>query len=282
MEELSIIIVTRDRHKQLESALISCSHIVKLKKEIIVIDQLDDIEVKMICSRYESKYFFCNTNSLSVARNFGLNQSSGEYVMFLDDDAVLSPKGVEFLNKKLKYFRDVVICANIKCLENSKFNFIKGHAKIKTGILRSSQITKMLSCGMLMPRTSVNKTCFDERFGVGSQFGAGEETDLLIRMSKRHEIVFIKEWEVLHPCNHLNLTYLLLFKKFFSYGQGIGALIAKHNNYYTFSEKFYYALGQTYPLIIGLLTLRFKISLKAIAIILGRLIGFIQFKKSKL
>jgi len=53
------------------------------------------------------KYFLINNSGVSNARNYGLNQSIGKYLIFLDSDDILTPdflqKRVEFLESNLEF-----------------------------------------------------------------------------------------------------------------------------------------------------------------------------------
>ena len=123
MKDLSILIVTRNRVKELRVALQSCLFLTGLRAEVIVIDQMGHEDVKQVCDLYNAKYYHVDTNSLSVARNYGISISAGSWLLFLDDDAQLSSLGAAFLKSRLLTYDEQVICANVKCVEDERRNF---------------------------------------------------------------------------------------------------------------------------------------------------------------
>ena len=73
---------------------------------------------------------------------------------------------------------------------------------------------------------------FDEEFGVGSEWGASEETDLLVRiLNSNYSVEYYPSLTVFHPmANFDGMSYKDIYKKTFAYGQGRGALIRKHKS----------------------------------------------------
>lgn len=275
--DVSIIIVTRNRPKLLGQSLQSCAHIKKLNYEIIVIDQVADPEVADVCEVYGANYYHKETTSLSVARNYGIEFSQGHWVLFLDDDAIISAAGIEFLSTQLKYFENSIICANVKCIEDTSENFIPRHKKLNTSVLTFYQIIQMLSCGLLVPKNIIRKHMFDEMLGVGATYGSGEETDLLIRISKEEKIIFHEDWIVLHPREAQNKPYIKLFKRYYSYGKGTGAVIAKHLSSYTSWNLVFYFIIPIIRCLINVILLNPKQSNKVIALFIGRVTGFLLY-----
>ena len=103
----------------------------------------------------------------------------------------------------------------------------------KKPYLRRAILTKRLSVlnfdsvcsiGLLIPQKIMGKIgLFDERFGVGSHFGAGEESDIVLRLiSSDIPIRFTKDFIIYHP---RSLPHI---QKAAQYGYGIGALYRKH------------------------------------------------------
>jgi glycosyltransferase involved in cell wall biosynthesis len=66
--------------------------------EIIVVDDGSTDETKIQCLKYDQvKYIYQENRGLSGARNTGLEESSAQYVMFLDADDILCTNGLEIL-----------------------------------------------------------------------------------------------------------------------------------------------------------------------------------------
>merc|ERR1711991_341916 len=84
---------------------------------------------------------------------------------------------------------------------------------------------------MWLKNTIRQKTIFDEKFGIGSAFGSGEETDFILKsLIKRKRIYYNGRIYLNHPDDDIHLKLKFIFKKFSSYGNGQGALLKKFNN----------------------------------------------------
>lgn len=92
--KLSIAFITRNRKKELLRALNSCLNGLLIDSEIIIVDNssTDGTEAYIKENfKYENlKYYFESTNyGVAGGRNIAFSLCSGEYVFFLDDDAVI-------------------------------------------------------------------------------------------------------------------------------------------------------------------------------------------------
>lgn len=275
---LSILIITHDRLGELQHALTSCALLAASGSEIIVVDQLKNKAVRELCEQYDAKYFHINSNSLSQSRNFGITRCSGNSILFLDDDAQLPESSVELLANNL-INRDLTgFVANVVCLEDPTQNFSRHHRNFKSSVIDIKNFDKVLSCGMCIPRIWLMANLFDERFGVGAIYGAGEETDLILRLLEKNKIVYLENFKVIHPCsgNLSNQGNILL--KFFNYGQGTGALLAKHQSKISYSKLTYYFFGPIYLIIMGSILLQKDKIFKGLGLLAGRVSGYFKFK----
>jgi glycosyltransferase involved in cell wall biosynthesis len=84
---LSVIILTKNSERYLQRCLSS----VLFCDEIIVIDDYSDDDTLMIAKEFGCKIFFKNLDSnYSAQRNFGLNKASGDWILFVDSDEVVT------------------------------------------------------------------------------------------------------------------------------------------------------------------------------------------------
>lgn len=84
---VSIVIPTLNRSKSLIKTLWSIKSNSYKKIEIIVIDQSETDDYKIIKDIFENiKYFRTDKKNLPNARNIGIKKSSGDIILFLDDD----------------------------------------------------------------------------------------------------------------------------------------------------------------------------------------------------
>ncbi len=96
---LSVIICTYNREKYIQESL-NCIATQSLKNEfyeLVIVNNNSTDHTDSICVKFKSdhpdlniKYIFENESGLSYARNKGIKESSGDVLIFLDDDAMAS------------------------------------------------------------------------------------------------------------------------------------------------------------------------------------------------
>ncbi|MEJ5351534.1 MAG: glycosyltransferase [Melioribacteraceae bacterium] len=113
---VSVIICTYNREKYLPSALHSLKNqtVDKKKYEIIIVnnnstDNTEEISKRFIKENPELniKYVVETQKGLSAARNRGIKESDGEIIIFIDDDAEVTPNYVEEAIKFFQTYDDV-------------------------------------------------------------------------------------------------------------------------------------------------------------------------------
>jgi len=90
----SIIIPTYNRADRLEVTIQTVLNQSYPHFEIIIVDDGSTDNTEHVVSRLADdriKYFFKKNEERAIARNFGINQASGDYVTFLDSDDLLYP-----------------------------------------------------------------------------------------------------------------------------------------------------------------------------------------------
>lgn len=106
LNDISIVIPTYNRAKDVKETLISLQPFIKELGEIIVVDQSKDNQTKEIVKKFENKkvkYLFSKTPSITIARNLGVKNSSknSRLICFIDDDVTL---GRNYFSEILKIF----------------------------------------------------------------------------------------------------------------------------------------------------------------------------------
>ncbi len=95
----SFVICTKDREEDLRKALRSIAAQSKLPDEVVIVDSGQDEELGgRLVDEVPSQIKFCYVRSipgLTVQRNVGIKNSTGDVIMFIDDDVVLEPGYVE-------------------------------------------------------------------------------------------------------------------------------------------------------------------------------------------
>jgi glycosyltransferase involved in cell wall biosynthesis len=91
---VSVIITTKNNEKDIENCLKSINEQSYKNTEIIVVDNNSQDKTKKIASKYTSKVFNKGPER-SSQRNFAVKKSSGDYVLYLDSDMILTRGVVE-------------------------------------------------------------------------------------------------------------------------------------------------------------------------------------------
>ncbi|MGA2140835.1 MAG: glycosyltransferase [Brevinematales bacterium] len=99
---VSVIITTKNEEKNIEACLKSIKGQTYKDIEIIVVDNLSSDSTKEIALKFTGKVFDKGPER-SAQRNFGMiDKSSGEYVMYIDADMLLSPDLIEACVEEMK------------------------------------------------------------------------------------------------------------------------------------------------------------------------------------
>lgn len=136
---VSIIIPVYNVEKFIKQCILSVTNQTYQNLEIIVINDGSKDSSGKICHKLESKdsrvkVYDKKNGGVSSARNYGLKQSKGDYLMFLDGDDMLTSNAVEVLLETIqKYQADICIgksktaneTSNIKCEMMPKNNNVK-------------------------------------------------------------------------------------------------------------------------------------------------------------
>jgi glycosyltransferase involved in cell wall biosynthesis len=219
----SIVIPTFHRPDLLKAAVASCyaQEIGSDQElEIVVVDNSDDGNAMTICSMLNQgnlRYIHEARTGLAFARNRGIEEATGKYLAFLDDDEVAMPSWIGELNHAfLRSKADVVFGKVIPRLENPEINHSKYVTNFYTrdiGQPALSDVADLLNYVGTGNSAYRRDACFsrgiraDERFN----FSGGEDIDLF-RKLKRQGCQFawapdaiVSEWV---PNSRTTLAYL--------------------------------------------------------------------------
>ena len=124
MVDISIIVPIYNASKYLKKCLDSLVNQTKKELEFILInDGSTDNSEDIIKSYNDSriKYFKRSNHGIGKTRNFGINKSTGKYIMFLDSDDYLEENACEVLYEKIdKEKLDLVVCDFYRVVNDSK------------------------------------------------------------------------------------------------------------------------------------------------------------------
>lgn len=209
--------------------------------EIIIVDQnADDRLVPIIASyagRLDIRHLRSPVRKLSHARNLGIAVARGEIIAFPDDDCVY-PENV--LHRVAAAF---LADPALGVLSGPAFSPAgrpgSGRWETASGPIGLENVwTTVIAFNMFIRRAALDQVKgFDERFGVGAEFGSAEETDLVIRAIKYgYKCHYDFTLRVIHPDKSVTQVGTA---RAFVYGTGLGQVLRKHGVPATTSLPFF-------------------------------------------
>lgn len=129
---------------------------------------------------------------VSVARNRGVNSSSGEYLCFLDADDWWEPNFLERMNTFVDEYPEAQLFAsNYYYVKNGK-RLVK--LNIPTGYINYCQVYSEHLCQPVWTgAVCLSRKMFDEYGGFKPNLTLGEDFDLWIRIALKYKVVFLNE-----------------------------------------------------------------------------------------
>lgn len=246
--------------------------------ELIVCDQNPNTSLKDIIDvtrvNFDVKYIKINTPGLSNARNIGLNAANGDIIGFTDDDCYYSPdlfqKIVEYfeINKQLK-----ILSVAIRSKEDlSLLPFTPIRKKVP--ITFQNIFETITSVGIF--HLNIKNIKFDEKLGLGAEFGSSEEMDYVYQLLiNNFHGFYLPELYVMHP-QVVNLKEQSL-DNIYRRSKGHGAFFKKNN----------LPLNKSIEIILlrpigGLIMSIFRLDLKLVKryqiMLVGRIVGYYLYK----
>lgn len=195
--------------------------------EVICIDQNESFSVENFLKMKDERWYFVKSNrrGLSFNRNIGIQFAIGKFLLFLDDDCIISTNYLETIYHSLQNASsNDMYYTSLLTAEKKKPWFVGA-----TRINRISFWTfdRVCSVSLVIPRNLPEKILyFDEDFGLGAKYCGGEESELVIRLLlQRIRIIKISGAEVYHPEKTLDINH---WQKSFDYGFSKGVLYRRY------------------------------------------------------
>jgi len=218
--QVSVIIPTYNRAKDLERCLDSIIIQTKLPKEVLVIDNGRDTKTRVLIERRKREFkekgiilkYIENDigNSLTVAKNIGVKYSIGDIVSFLDDDLILDRNyyeeilkiyrekpnalGVEGYNYSGKYDKGII--ANLIRTFVKLFQISSFHEEGRCRVLPSVCVTypypnlnKIVLCEWLSGASTYKRSILEEIKSDENlkKYSWNEDQDLSYRIFKKNQ-----------------------------------------------------------------------------------------------
>ncbi len=230
LNKISFIIASVDRDRQLQECISSIEkaheYSPKIPAEILVVIQKTKMK-KDIFTRYPEMiaFYYIDKIGLSSARNFGIDQSKGDYFVFLDDEAAVNEDFIDVLSKRVEDYGNIkAFCGRLMDpVQHIPFSVLFHNLNVKK--LRRLEFQYFMGSAHVLSQKAIEKVgYYDEHFGVGSKFyRGGEETDIFFRLKAAgEEVVYLPDLVFYHPIISASNGYA------HNYGHAFGAVLTKH------------------------------------------------------
>lgn len=276
---ISLIMPTLNRFDEIDLLLKSLESQTYKKFELIVVDQNKSDKVKSIVDKYTEKinikYIKSYKKGLSYNRNIGIENAKGQIIAFPDDDCEYESNilqtVVDFFENNREY--KIFSC---KTMDKNKVDAFKKMADGVCDITSTNVLDTITSITFFVNFEDKNYTLFDEKLGVGGEFGSGEEIDYILDLLNRgFRGKYFSDNIVYHPAKKHSKSKEK-FKRDYNYGRGFGAL-CKKEIVYRKNRKFIKVMLSKLTRNIGGLILSSNRDYHS-ATIKGRISGFRQYK----
>lgn len=232
---------------------------------LISVNQNFKIDESKLKLRYkQSKSFILNHSmniSLSNARNLAIkyilkNDIISDYVMMIDDDIIFDK--VFFKNFR-RYIKGNSIIRVLN--EGTKKSYLR-HDFNHSGIAGINQFKYACSVNIIITYMDFIKFgLFDQRLGIGGEYGSSEDIDYYIRVCKINLFNFVPQIHLFHPSIRSKINSQSLsknIKRYKTYSEGLIFTLCKHKLY---NMAFYKSLIAILGGFQSLFKLKFRLSI---------------------
>jgi len=235
----SLVVPTIERTLEVEALLSSLRDSKFRDFEVIIVDQNRDNRLDQIIyvfrHDYEILHLKVEFKGAARARNYGANYAKGQWINFPDDDCELKR---DLLENARCYISELNVKVLIGvCIDrNGEFS----NAKFKQDevyVCLSNMWGRCIEATMFFDTaTFLEVGGYDERFGVGSQYGGEEGPELLVRLISHlpnKNIFYSYKLQFYHPFHGIEFTLTDCLRSY-NYSRGSGAHLAKSPHYYAY------------------------------------------------
>lgn len=166
MTDISIIVPVYNAEKYLKKCLDSLVNQTKKELEFILINDGSTDKSEEIIKTYKDKrikYFKNKNQGIGKTRNFGIEKSSGKYLMFLDSDDYFSSYACEILYKEAEKEKADLIVFDYYRVEKGNLNEVKIESFNATNIKDDPNLLLKVNLG---PCNKIYKTDLIKNNGI--------------------------------------------------------------------------------------------------------------------
>ncbi|WP_337267542.1 glycosyltransferase [Oryzifoliimicrobium ureilyticus] len=179
---------------------------------------------------HELAYVHCPAGNISIARNACLDNASGEFIAFIDDDEEASPIWIaELLNVARKSGAAAVLGPVRSVYDGAAPLWMReGDFHSTLPVWVKGEIVTGYTCNVLLKRTHPSLT--GRRFNLALGKSGGEDTEFFSHMhAAGGKIAYAEKAEVVEPVPQSRAALSWLAKRRFRFGQTHGRLVAERH-----------------------------------------------------
>lgn len=227
-----LIVCTIGRPESLAALFDSLEPQTTFIHQIFVVDQSDDRQVSDLIARYDATLPVVRIESnrgLSMGRNAALARVSAPWVAFPDDDCVYPPDLLQYVASMIAHHPEVDgFSGSTRSLSG---NAQTGRFDVTPGPIGPGNVwTRAISFTLFVRGSVARAIRFDDTLGVGAgtPWGAGEETDFVLRaLASGASFRFEPSLVVFHPPTGQPLD-AGQDRRALAYGRGLGRVMRLH------------------------------------------------------
>ena len=179
--------------------------------EIIIVNDgsTDESEAKILAIKDDRiKYFSKKNEGVAVARNFGIEKASGDFICFLDADDYWFPQFLETMHDSISKFPEQKIFATAIEIETAK-KIIPAHYSLsKTAAFQIVDFfeASQKECVLWTSSICIHKSVFEKVGVFDTKIKQGEDTELWIRIGLQFPILFINKILARYVYDHESIS----------------------------------------------------------------------------
>jgi glycosyltransferase involved in cell wall biosynthesis len=205
-DKVSVIIPTYNSEDYINEAIKSVLSQTYKNYEIIIVDDGSSDNTATLLKKYQGrlKYFYQNNQGSAAARNLGLNNSSGEFIAFLDSDDVWFPEKLEKQvrimkeNPRLAFVFAAAYMVNesgeiVKCWDNKNEPTMDFKRLYEKNFICTSTVL-------------LRRYCLERIGNFDENLKMSQDWDLWLRLAKKFEFKFICQPLINYRMHSNNIT----------------------------------------------------------------------------
>ena len=200
--KISVVVPTYNRRELLKRALLSVFSQTSLPAEVTVIDDgSTDKTGAMIRKEFpQVNYYYQENSGVSVARNLGIQQSTGDWLAFLDSDDEWLPEKLANQKTLLTANPDYKICHTEESWIRNGISVNVDKKYAKTGGWIFTHCLPL--CAMSPSTVMIHRSVFEDVGLFDIHLPACEDYDLWLRITANYPVLLIAEPQIYKHGGH--------------------------------------------------------------------------------